>query len=315
MTTRPGGISAIVSAAPAVAVLVEQHGHVLDGAAPKFCTATSMSQGTPAARMPFGRLQGSDRQVRPRRVDAIDQPQFDARSLSCRKRFFNSVGLSHCRARKSEMQIDDPPLALGVAQQLVEWPATPAPARPRSARLRSACSFSARLGGELGVNVLLVQVGLRRGPAPDARPTRENRSSVNVCGCVSRAAAAPIRSTTALAWAKALVSPQRSDIEKLSSSRTMWWVLVLPSRLPHWLRNSGWATMSTTAATAMIRSSNSSSCLRMIQVRCFRWLSRRNSMAAHSTRRWRSMLIRWINTGAATTAVPRATVDERNDGM
>ena len=52
------------------------------------------------------------------------------------------------------------------------------------------------------------------------------------------------------------------------------------------------------AAMAAIRSSSSSSCLRMIQVRCFRWLTRRNSMAAHWTRRWRIMLIRWINTGS-----------------
>ncbi len=62
-----------------------------------------------------------------------------------------------------------------------------------------------------------------------------------------------------------------------------------------------------------IRSRSSNSCLRMIQVRCFFWLISRNSMAAHSTRRWRSMLIRWINTGRPPPrAVPRAAADERS---
>ena len=92
----------------------------------------------------------------------------------------------------------------------------------------------------------------------------------------------------------------------------MWWVRVPPSRLPHWLLQPGWATSSTTAATAAIRSNSSSSCLNMIQVRCFFWLTSRNSIAAHSTRRWRIMLIRWINTGNATTPrVGRPKVQNR----
>ena len=54
-----------------------------------------------------------------------------------------------------------------------------------------------------------------------------------------------------------------------------------------------------------MRSKSKSSCLKMTQVRCFFWLTRRNSMAAHSTRWWRSMLIKWINTGAATNHIPQ----------
>ena len=77
-------------------------------------------------------------------------------------------------------------------------------------------------------------------------------------------------------------------------------------------RSSGWATSSTTAATAAIRSNSSSSCLRITQVRCFFWLTSRNSIAAHSTRRCRIMLIRWINTGSADDRqAPKQRLDEQ----
>ena len=116
-----------------------------------------------------------------------------------------------------------------------------------------------------------------------------------------------MRSTTFLASSNASVSSQRSDIEKLSSNRTMWCVFAPPNIRLHRLRSSGWATSSTTAAMATIRSSKSSSCLRMTQVRFFFWLTSRNSIAAHSTRRCRIMLIRWINTGAAAIGSPQSS--------
>ena len=81
----------------------------------------------------------------------------------------------------------------------------------------------------------------------------------------------------------------------------MWCVLLPPNRAASELRARGWASISTTAATADIRSSSSKSCLSMTQVRLRFWLCSRNSIAAQRIRRCRSRLIKWIKIGSPTS--------------
>jgi hypothetical protein len=57
-------------------------------------------------------------------------------------------------------------------------------------------------------------------------------------------------------------------------------------------------------ATTAVRRRRRRISLSSTRVRYFRWLARRNSMAANFTRRWRSRLMRWMTTGAAASGSP-----------
>ena len=150
-----------------------------------------MNQGTPGGADAFGRLQRGDGQVRPRRVDAIDQPQFGARLVELRAAASSTRSarpIAGCGNRRS---------GRGSAARPRRRPA----AGPSASRARPG------LGGRLRDVHRLAVVGQRSAksaadrllgagrpgcPRP-GRSTRENRSRVNVCGCVSRPAAAAMR--------------------------------------------------------------------------------------------------------------------------
>ena len=200
-------------------------------------------------------------------------------------------------------------LVVGLAQQLLDRPRAPRAGRRRSATAAIAPSVSAQPVGELAVD-RSPRAG-RAGCRGPTRPACENRSRVNRCGSIRsrghrRRSAGRPPSPRPRRWCR----PSGRTSRSCRPSSTMWCVRLPPNRLPNSLRSSGWATISTTAAIAAIRSSSSSSCLSRTQVRFFFWLTSRNSIAAHGTRRWRIMLIRWINTGSASQQqAPEQAVD------
>ena len=71
----------------------------------------------------------------------------------------------------------------------------------------------------------------------------------------------------------------------------------------------GCVTISTAAAMAAMRTSKSKSCLSSTQVLLRFWLTSRNSIAAHSMRRCRIRLIRWIRIGSATLGAQVLSID------
>ena len=75
----------------------------------------------------------------------------------------------------------------------------------------------------------------------------------------------------------------------------------------------GWAMARTIPKIAATRRARRRSCLSRTRVRYFFWLARRNSIAAHGTRRWRRRLMRWMTIGAATRGRPHHSIGRKSN--
>ena len=106
---------------PAVAVLAQETETFSAGAAPKFCTATSINQGTPAARMPSAGASEAMARLGRAAIDAIDQVQSPRPPRSaCAVAVRSSVGSFPLPDAEIGDQVDDALLAVVLAQQLAD---------------------------------------------------------------------------------------------------------------------------------------------------------------------------------------------------
>ncbi len=128
-------------------------------------------------------------------------------------------------------------------------PPARASGRRPSARRRAGRARSSSLLGEIGVDGLLEQVGLR---AARRWPARENRSSVNVCAVdlLGGLRAEPLRSTCLASVEGAGVGPAVGHREAVVQAARCGACACRRTGCPTGCCSSGWATISTTAATA-----------------------------------------------------------------